>query len=280
MQRPHRSTLIALGLWLVASAAAAQNLNGRVLNDATDRPLEGVRVTLMDEEGSPYAETFTDQEGWFSLPVPRPGSWVVRAELIGFAQVASDPVAATPDERVILEVRMAVEAVPVDPVVVTGRINTLNAQIRGFYDRVERGRRSGLGRFVTRADVVARSPSEPSDLLRGMPGVRITRRARSVGSGSAIRMSSDCVPAIYVDGSRINRFNGIADNLDDFVTASSIEGIEVYRGTGVQVGRFHDDGGCGLILVWTQRGSNEGPPFTWSRFAVGAGILALLFLLF
>lgn len=272
------TVLVALGLWLAASTAAAQSLSGRVLNDASGNPLEGVHVVLLDTEGRTFGETFSDEMGAFRLVVPRAGSWVVAADLIGYGPIESDPVEVAADERLILEIRMGVEAILMDPVVVTSRISHMNADIQAFYNRVERGRTSGIGRFVTRDDIEREVPSEPSDLLRTMPGVRIVRRGTPYGSGAGIQMSSGCVPAIYVDGTQINRFRA-SDDLDDFVAASAIEGIEVYRGAGQQVGRFFDERGCGLILVWTRRGTTEGSPFTWSRFLIGTSILlGILFL--
>ena len=275
---PQHAVLVALGLWLAASTAAAQSLSGRVLNDASGNPLEGVHVVLTDTVGRNFGETFTNEMGAFRLVVPRAGSWVVAADLIGYGSIESDPVEVGADERVVLEVRMAVEAVAMEPVVVTSRVSHMNADIQAFYDRVERGRMFGLGRFVTREDIEREVPSEPSDLLRTMPGVRIVRRGTPYGSGSGIQMASGCIPAIYVDGTQINRFRA-SDDLDDFVAASAIEGIEVYRGAGQQVGRFFDERGCGLILVWTRRGTTEGSPFTWTRFVIGTSLLlGILFL--
>lgn len=272
------TVLTALGLFLAASSVSAQSVTGRVVNDVSGNPLEGVHIVLTDSTGHSFRETFSNQMGGFRLVIPRPGTWVVTANLIGYASVESEPLEIGADDRITLEIRMAVEAVPVDPVVVTSRQSHMNADIQAFYDRVERGRLSGIGRFVTREDIERSVPSEPSDLLRTMPGVRVMRRATVYGSGSAIQMNTGCIPAIFVDGTQINRFR-ISDDLDDFVAAYAIEGIEVYRGAGQQVGRFYDDRGCGLILVWTRRGTMDGPAFTWTRFLVGAGLVLGIFLL-
>lgn len=267
------SALIALGLWLAASAATAQSLSGVVREDASGNALEGVHVVLVDAEGQRVAETFTNVSGTFRIVAPEAGSWVVMADLIGYASIESEPLEMGLEERLTVEIRMAVEAVPVDPVVVTSRFSHMSAQIEAFYNRVERGRLSGFGHFVTREDVDRATPTEPTDLLRTMPGVRVAH-GRTVygGSTTAIQMAGGCIPAIYVDGTQINRFRA-TDSLDDFVAATSIEGIEVYRGAGTQVGRYHDDRGCGLVLVWTRRGAPDGSPFTWTRFIIGASLL-------
>lgn len=274
-----RSALAAFAATLIAWPAVGQTIGGRVQNDASGNPLEGVHVALLNEEGGTVEETFTNSMGGFRLVLPRSGTWVLAADLIGYGPVRSPPMEIGPDERLTVEIRMAVEAIPMEPVVVTGRISHMNGDIQAFYDRAERGKLSGFGRFVTREDIERSVPSEPSDLLRTMPGVRVLRRATAYGSGSTIQMSSGCVPAIFVDGTQINRFRA-SDDLDDFVAAYAIEGIEVYRGAGQQVGRFHDSRGCGLILVWTRRGSMDGSPFTWTRFIIGASLLAGILLLY
>lgn len=270
-----------LAILLLASAAAAQSIVGRVVHDATDQVLEGVHVTLLDGDGERLAEAFTDAAGAFGLPVPRAGTWRIRAALIGFADVESQPVKVTEDERVRLEVRMDVEAVALDPVIVTSRTSSQRPAIRDFYDRVQQGRHSGLGQYVTRDEVERQSPWRPTDLLRSINGVRVVSHSRGPGSFNAVRMSRGCVPSIYVDGMQINRFGAGTAPLDEYVTASAIEGIEVYRGAGRTVSRYQDDRGCGLILVWTRRhaDSAEGKPLSLGRLAAGAGVVLGLLLL-
>lgn len=271
-------TSVTAALFLVSSAVAAQEISGRVLHEATNAPLVGAQVVLMGEDQQRHGETFSDEAGRFHLSVPRDGRWVIGAVLIGYESVESEPVEVATGEEVVVEIRMNVEAVPLEPVVVTSRISHENADLQAFYRRMEQGEASGIGRFISRADVERSRASEPSGLLRTVPGVRVNRRPSSQGSRTIIRMASGCVPAIYIDGTQINRLR-FDDSLDDFLSASAIEGIEVYRGAGQQVGRFHDDRGCGLILVWTRRGTLQGKSPTWTRFIVGASLLVALFLL-
>lgn len=271
-----KSAVLSLGALLAAAPASAQTvITGTVLGQATEQPIEGVELVLLDEGGTIHNETRTDSDGWFRFAVPGGGRWIIAGSMIGYAELRSDPVDIEVLETVVVEVRMAVEAVPLEPLVVTSRISHINADLKAFYDRMARGRRSGLGRYISREDIERASALEPTDLLRTMAGVRIVRG--TPGRGKGIRMSGGCIPAVYVDGAHVNRFNP-RDSLDDFVGATSIEGIEVYRGAGAQVGRFYDPGGCGLVLVWTRRGAPEGSPFSWTKLAIGAGLLIALIL--
>lgn len=276
--RPHRLSLFALGLGLLAGPVAAQELTGRVLDHASGEPLATVRVVLLDPDGRQYDETLTDSLGHFALAPPRAGSWLVAAELLGYASVRSPLVAVEAGEGIELEIRMSVEPIPVEPVVVTGRVWHSSPDLRDFYERVRRGRTTGFGSFVTRAEIDRSSPFAASDVVRMLPGVRVVRTGGGPGSGNLIRLSRGCIPAIYVDGTHINGFRP-GESLDNFVVPMDIEGIEVYRGSTPPVGGYFDDRGCGLVLVWTRRGTRDGRPFSWTRLIIGASLLlGVLFL--
>lgn len=272
------TTILVAFLALVPLGAAAQSIQGNVVVEADESPLEGVHLLLLDADGEQHGETLSDEEGWFVLPVPRSGEWIVAADLIGYGDMRSEPVEVGPAEQVQVRIRMAVEAVALEPLVVTGRISYMNGDLQSFYDRMERGRRSGLGDYISREDIENRGPFEPTDLFRGRAGIR-TVRGRA-GYGEGLRMAGNCIPAIFIDGTHINRFNP-NDSLDDYVAVQSIEGVEIYRGSSSQVGRFHDPRGCGLVLVWTKRGipEGEGKAFSWKRLVVGLALIGGLFLL-
>jgi hypothetical protein len=277
MRAPLAQALAVVAAFLPL-AAAAQSIQGTVVDELEESPLQGVRLVLLDARGTVAAETISDEDGAFLLEPPRSGEWVIAADLIGYGDLVSEPVEVGTVEQVSVKIRMAVEAVALEPLVVIGRVRYANGDLAAFYDRMERGRRSGLGRFVSRQDIEDRRPLHPTDLVRGHASIRTVRTR--YGRGDALRMAGGCTPAIFIDGSHINRFNP-DDSLDDYVAVHSIEGIEIYRGSSSQVGRFHDPRGCGLILVWTRRGvaEGEGGPFSWKRLAAGLALIGALFLL-
>lgn len=268
----------ALAASLAAGTLHAQSIQGIIVDETEKRPLAAVQVVLYDLEGTQHAEAISDEEGRFSLALPDPGEWIVSAELIGYGTLRSDPLDVELGEEVNVEIRMAVEAVALEPLVVTGRVSHISGDIRQFYERMERGRHSGFGTFVSRQEIEQRGTFRATDLFRGTASVRIV--PGRPGRGAGLRMAGGCVPAIFIDGSHINRFSYL-DSLDDYVSVHSIEGIEIYRGAGAQVERYHDPRGCGLILVWTRRGvpDPDGEPFSWKKLAIGVGLFGLLFLL-
>ena len=267
----------AILLPLFAATAPAQVITGIVTDDATGRPLEGVEVTLLDTTQVVRGRAATRDDGRFALTTPAAGEWLLSLERLGYRPIHLERVEVSPGERVVVEVRMAVAAVPLDPVVVTSRTLYRSPTIQAFYDRMQQGGPGGMGSFISRSDIERHGAGDPTDLFRGEASVRTV--PGRVGRGDGLRMSAGCVPAVYIDGSQINRLNRY-DSLDDYVTTLSIEGIEIYRGA-AQVGRFHDPHGCGLILVWTRRGVAEDAAiaFSWQRLLGVAALIGALLVL-
>ncbi len=259
-----------------AARAQGQFITGLVIDDTSEEPLDGVHLVLLDRDGVQRSETLSDSAGAFALTAPAPGDWTLSADIIGHAPVHSEPLGLGLGERISVEVRMAVAAVPLEPIVVKGRAN-LSPDIREFYERRKKGERSGFGRYLTAADIDERRPMEATDLFYAIPGVRVVSGA--TGAGRSLRMTAGCIPAVFIDGMQINRFRA-NESIDDYLPVFSIEGIEVYRGAGYQVGRFVDPNGCGLVLIWTKRGEMDpGGHFSWKKLAVGLGLVAAVFLI-
>jgi hypothetical protein len=268
---------IVLVLVTGPAPAAAQEILGTVLDHASEEPLQGVRVTLEDEEGATAVQTLTDERGRFYLAAPAEGSWRVATDLFGFLPLVAAPLEIARWESLVVEIRLAPQVIALDPLVVTARRTSISPDVQRFYERLERGRHFGLGQFVSRADVERTYPIRTTDLLRSMAGVRLTPGPR--GMGDIVRMAGDCVPAIYVDGSLINRTQ-VTESLDAHVIPHDVEGIEVYRGSGSMIAQYHDPRGCGLILVWTRRGEipNNGVSW-WKAAAILLAFGGIVFLL-
>lgn len=274
--------LLAVGSLVVGPAAAtplaAQTIEGRVFEPEEGTPLPGVHLRLLGLEDRPVASTFSDDSGHFHIRAPGPGAWRLAADLLGYGSAVSDSIALSEDELVRVEIRMAVDPIRIDdPIVVVGEAPFVAPDIAEFNRRRDRGEKTGIGHFIYGEELERSIAGPPTDLLRMVPGVRVSRPGR--GGGQVIHMRGGCVPAVYIDGSQINRFSR-GESLDSYVDVFSIEGIEVYKGAQQPGGHFFDRSGCGLVLVWTRRGEYDGEsPFSWIRLAAGVGLLMALFLL-
>lgn len=272
----HHPLLAGLLLAILAGPLGAQTITGVVLDDATGRPLQNVELFLLDEAGDSVSQTLSGERGGFRLELPGAGAYALSGTLLGYATLTS-AVLDFEEDDVTVEIRMNMEALTLDPIVVTGRAARRTGQLSGFYDRMEGNGRGGFGHFISREDIERRHPLRPTDLLRMAPGVRVT--PGRMGRGAGLRMTGGCIPAIYVDGMMINRPPAGGTSLDEMITAGDLEGIEVYRGAVSQVNGYYDPAGCGLILVWSRRGQEGGGPFSWKKLFVGLGLAGLLLLI-
>lgn len=259
-----------------AGRAAGQQVAGLVVDGASGVVVAGAAVALRAEDGDGESRTVTDEAGRFVLPAHGAGAFTLAVSRIGYQDFVSEPVRISSGERLVVEIRLGVDAVPLTPLVVSDRSRQHPPDITAFYERLERGHRSGDGHFISRADVESLHAARTTDLLRSVSGVHVvyTRGGRD----ALVRMRGGCIPAIYVDGSHINKVD-LRLSLDQYVAARSIEGIEVHRGSGRAVAHMHDPSGCGLILVWTRRGERDGSaPLRWKTVAVVLGAVLGLFL--
>jgi hypothetical protein len=138
------------------------------------------------------------------------------------------------------------------------------------YDRIERIRTSGGGTVIDRSDIERRSSGRFSHLMVGVRGVRV-ESSRDVGGGTTPMIISNrafsgfglCPMTVYVDG-MLALQGGYGDlmnearlpNVDEMVSPTEIEVVEIYHPTDRLPNEFAGSrAGCGVVLIWTRRGS-------------------------
>lgn len=257
---------------LAAAPASAQVIQGRVLEEGSRSPVAGAEVELLTDRLRERTRATTDGAGAFVLTAPRSGTYALRVTHPSYMTYEADSVVVGGGEAVMLEIRLGRGAIPLEPLVVTAR---RNARMVGFDDRQE----TGLGRFITREDIDRRSAFRTSDLLRGVQGITLRRSGRSGAMLALMRGGATglCQPAIWLDGVQVRQLPG--STLDDFLTPGTIEAIEVYPSHAVAPVEYVS-GSCGVILIWTRRGSGEdGEPWQWKKMLAGAGAALLVIFL-
>lgn len=300
MERPRRdcsltrpATLaVAVALWAVLLTvgaphpASAQRLSGRLLDVETDEPIIAGLVTLL--QGSVRVVTaVTDDEGYWFLEVPGPGSYYVEAKRIGYQAWVAGPLEVEPDDDLNSVYRLRRIPVMLDAVEVSAAAMRRYLELTGFYDR----QRGDFGHYITPADIEKRQAATVTDLLRGLPGVNLVAMSDgSVGPrsvqlrGSNLSHGGVCRPRVFVDGimyargdSRPKRLDDPLDveqaideqlqsideglSLDDIGHPSTIAAIEVYRSSSqvpVQFGGTSVETQCGVIVIWTRTGRMRG----------------------
>ncbi len=241
----------------VGAGARTARLMGQVVDASTGQPISSARVSL---EGTGL-EAVTDERGRFALGEVPAGARLLRVEHLAYGTRA-EALEVRPGQALAVTFRMAAEAVPVEPILVTVMAEPRRRELAtaGFYDRQARGR----GFFITREDLEEKRAVQFSDALRGVPGVEVI----PVGTSYRIRMRSalpsivqrDCPVQIYLDGMLWNTGAPPDDasdpgwTLDDVVRIENIAGIEVYPRASQIPARFRasKNARCGVVVVWTR----------------------------
>lgn len=185
-----------------------------------------------------------DGQGRFSLRDIPPGSYVLSAEMLGYA-TRFDDLVVSPGRSLEIDIPLATRPIELDPLEV--EVRSLSLERTGFYDR----RMDPLlqGTFLDRRQIDRRGVSEFADLFHEVPGARIEVRgmgdmrvlfARSAGSGG----TGACEPQVYLDGVK-----AAAGPWTDLPPAL-LEAVEVYVGAVTPPQYSHP---CGVVLVWTRR---------------------------
>ncbi|HSJ23657.1 MAG TPA: TonB-dependent receptor plug domain-containing protein [Longimicrobiales bacterium] len=273
--------LLAALLIALPDQGAAQVVHGRVVLAGTEQPLADVLVRLHFPDGRQAATTVTDSAGGFRMRAPSLGSFSMSAELIGMAPVSTAQVRLNLSEEVEVELAMSEQPVPLDPLTVKGRAEIDIGFLAGYYERIERQQRLGIGHVLTRDRIEERAALDVADLLRELPGVHVVQGMRQVQSilfrGGA---RGECVPRVYLNGILQNRGGAAGDlaAVDETVRPYDLEGLEVYRGVSEMPAEYYDDTRCGVILLWTRRDADGGSPTTRRRllFALAGGVAFVL----
>src|SRR5215831_9773817 len=112
---------VSVVLTLVCAAIARGQAVRGVVVDATDRPVSGVVVTLVDSAWAVSARSLTNDRGEFRLTTTRAGTYRVRTLRIGFRPVVSDPVALVSGGEITQRSVLTSVALRLDTVRVAGQ---------------------------------------------------------------------------------------------------------------------------------------------------------------
>lgn len=236
-------------LLLIVASAAAQSIRGIVLDDATDEPIAGALVNLLDTMGARLGAVETSADGRFLLPLERPGNYRLAAQRLGYAPATSTLLQVRDSGVLDVGFRLTPEPVRLNPVEVRAKPRRSRLETEGFYRR----RQLGIGRFMTTEEIEKRHGSFVSDVLRMEPSVRIRYDPRRLGWDVFFAGTiGPCPPWLVLDGVPIETDPSMS--LDDLVVPSDIEALELYpRGAGVPSQYGGQRAFCGVILIWTKR---------------------------
>ena len=195
----------AVGVVALASlpaAAAAQTLQGRVLDAQDGRPVPQTLVRLLDASGQQQSLTLSDLQGRYVLTAPAPGRYVLAAERIGFEDYRSREV-EMPRAGATYEVDLLVvpEPIPIRGLEVTAeRRQAIDRRLRLLLGMAPASIRNAPVLRPVIEDHLARG-HDVTDLVRWLQLPSVTVRESRDGPCFLFRQRS-CLP-VYLDGVRV-----------------------------------------------------------------------------
>lgn len=186
----------------------------------------------------------TNDKGEFTMTNLPSGSKVLLARHLGYgAETAPVDLSSLQQKRVLIKLSKFVSMM--DPVVVTARRSRALDKI-GFNQR----KKSGFGYYMGPDRLQQMHPGYVTDILRQVPGLRVSYSPTGAAVSSSRGLESGCVQ-YYVDDMPFQEMQ--PGDINHFVTGGEVVAVEVYQGTStpgryIQAGR----GSCTTILLWTR----------------------------
>ncbi len=263
---------VAFSLLALPLSLACQTIQGVVLSGEDLSPIEMATVHLVDLATGASETRLTDESGRFVVRDAPGSSNRIEVSALGYLTHVDSVFSWVPDEPLVLEIRLGVNAIPLDPLVVVGSMrpmwqNTEPRYLWEFFERQEHFGRLGEGKFFDREAITMRLGED-----RTLTELETLWPAASYGTRTASVRRRYCEGKhIFVDGIR---FDGPLSEL--VYSVGALSGVELYDGRTSIPAEFWTKRKppCKVMSIWTRR---PAVPQESTGFARGATwFLALL----
>ena len=244
--------------------AAAQELEGRVVDGSTGRPVGLAYVALVTSDRRSIVAVTADDQGIFSVEPPSPGSYWVYASALGYQPVVDGLFEIGEGGAMEVEVRLQPDPVRMDSL--RASVERTDRYLRqvGFYER----REGGWGYHLDHEEIRRRAVGTVVDAIRDVPRLFVAEEgAAEVFRGHegpfpdiVIRdRGGFCPPHVWLDGRLVHR-GGEAGRRpepdgptmpDEWAHPHEIAAMEIYRGRLEIPARYNLPNTCGVLLIWT-----------------------------
>lgn len=252
-----RRTGLSLTTLLLASLFSLSGQQATFVGVVTDSlsgdPLAGAHVNVVDEDIA-FVTGVNGRfrlsgvgSGYVTVEVRRPG---FRAGEVHFEITVTRAVTVDLGTVVLSPLMVELDPVVVEEVLVDRKLTSV-----GFFQRMG----AEHGTFITHEEIARRNPRNTSDLMRRIPGFRVTNNAigNSVSSARGIPSISGgfqrCEIDYYIDG--VHADGAVVDD----VLPNAIAAMEVYTGSATIPPAFRVTGNpkCGVVVIWTKTGGTR-----------------------
>lgn len=232
--------LLVLMLTIAGPDALAQGTTSALLGTVRDSARAPVvAATILAARMS----VTSDSAGRFALEGLPAGRVTVSVRRLGYepANLVLDLVAGRRDSLFVTLVAL--------PLTLPGLTSTADAYLRLHLADFFRHRENGVGRYYERSQITAMRVGQLSDVMRRMPGVRVSPDRNGRYTLRMGRSTRNCQPDFWVDNVRAHMLN-----VDD-IPVTDIEALEVYNGPSGLPPEYNNRFGnpaCGAIVIWTR----------------------------
>ena len=236
------AAMCLLAVPLGAQTAAARGVLDGIVTDTSLAPLGGASAWLLGTK----LEIGAGENGRFRITGIPAGTYIVVIRRLGYAPLSS-AVSVAAGDTTRASFTLVQQQVTLDKVVVNA------AAFAGPLGEFEFRRASGMGQFMTEAEIEKLNMVGTSDLLRTFHSVAVTPKAVLA---ARLLPAMGCPMQFYVDGLAIT----VNDLERDLPPPHEIAGIEVHANTATVPMQYASLGGgglsgrgggiCGVVLVW------------------------------
>ncbi|HSM06429.1 MAG TPA: SusC/RagA family TonB-linked outer membrane protein [Longimicrobiales bacterium] len=238
-------TLLVALSWAVPTQAQAQTgtVAGRIFDDATLRPIEGVTLTVLGTGRT----GLSNADGRFVITAVPVGIHTLTAEVLGYAD-ATREITVSEGETVVIDIQMISQALQMQEIVVTGYGQQVERDVTGVINSV------GAEEF-NQGVITA-----PEELIQGKvagvqvitPGFRGGVNIRIRG-GTSINASNE--PLFVIDGQPVAPGGGLGagSNPLNFLNPDDILSVTVLKDASAAA-IYGSRGANGVILIETKEG--------------------------
>ena len=247
-------SLLVASILMVALAGPVhgQLLQGRVIDRAAGVSIPSASVRLVEMPTGKVLSDLTNESGLFQFQVTSEGPYVLDVFALGYITYVDTLRVPPKEEQITLEVRMGIDAIPLDPLEVTASRSpwwevTEPRMVWDYHRRKDYQGKLGLGKFFDQDQLEAMFPAGDLSIFTEI------WPPRAESSSISLRGAS-CDYTYYVDGLK---WNGTLEEIP--FRTSDLYSVELYRGPSEIPGEFlSSNSRCGVMVFWTWRSSRIG----------------------
>jgi Carboxypeptidase regulatory-like domain len=245
------SLLLAAFLLSTVAPVRAQTVRGTVVGAGDGEPIADVQLVLRGQDGESRAASISSADGRFELRADEAGMVQLEVSHLGHADWETAAFALPTDEIIEVEVRLGIEAIPLEPITVVARTTMSQSRTAQFRARMDDPGRVG-GYFIPEEEIERRPMATVSNLVLGAPGMSVALASGAAGLDRNVIMAGNCVAQMFVDGIRVSQTNGAS--IDDLLDPTRVAGVEMYPRSLGAPPQYVDASNprCGVVLFWTK----------------------------